>query len=306
MKAGIISYIILFITITVVIVSCVKDFDIDVKTNKQQLVVEGYINNSMRYYNYVALSRSQDFYTPDLNNAPVRGAKVFITEGELQGTGYKWDTTTRIQLKEVYLPRVAPILLPGIYFDTVLANNPGRALLGKVGKHYLLEIEVDGKKYTATTKILQPVIIDSVTSGYHFEDHDDDTVVIKARITAHYKDPDTIGNAQLYYWRRSPERARFGWGGLGASRYTPGTDDLVNGQYIRVTHPTSFIPKDSVDYYLTSVERPVYNFWDSYNKAKDNAGPFATPITLLSTIKGEDVIGCFSGFGISSIRLEVK
>jgi len=79
-----------------------------------------------------------------------------------------------------------------------------------------------------------------------------------------------------------------------------GTDDLTNGEYMQLTVPGSFSINEKVDYFMVSVERSVYNFWDSYKKAKNNSGPFSTPVTLFSTINGEDVTGCFSGFGVSA------
>jgi hypothetical protein len=155
---------------------------------------------------------------------------------------------------------------------------------------------VDGKEYESITKIIQPVLLDSVTSGFPFVD---DSSRNKVRITANYRDPDTLGNSQFYFWRFKENRTGFGWASLTKSR-APGTDDLANGQYIRLTHPQGFDVGDTVNYYLASVPRDVYRFWDSFNKARDNNGPFSTPVTLVSNIKGDGVIGCFSGFSISS------
>jgi hypothetical protein len=93
---------------------------------------------------------------------------------------------------------------------------------------------------------------------------------------------------------------------MGASRFSSGTDDLVNGQYIRLTHGNGFEVGDSVEYHMASVERKVYNFWDSFNKARSNGGPFSTPATISSTISGENVLGCFSGFSLSSRTVKIR
>ncbi len=77
---------------------------------------------------------------------------------------------------------------------------------------------------------------------------------------------------------------------MGTNRFTPGTDDLVNGEYIDLTLSNSFVLGDSINYYMANVERKVYNFWDSFNKARLNEGPFATPVRLLNTISGDNVI----------------
>ena len=291
----------------VAFVSCERNFDIALKNNQSQLIVEGYINNELPWYNYVVLGRSQSYFEPGFENIPVTGATVTITEGTLLANNqYNWDLASKRQLKEGRLTPFNNQLLPGVYFDPLLTTNAANALKGKPGKHYLLEIETEGKQYSSITTLLPLVTLDSVTSGFHYIDEDDDTTQNKARLTVHYKDPDTIGNTQLYYWSTIDSRENFGWGAMGTNRFTPGTDDLVNGENIHLTLSNGFAIGDSVNYYLASVERKVYNFWDSFNKARSNSGPFATPVRLLNTVTGENVIGCFSGFSLSTKSLVVQ
>lgn len=289
--------------------SCEKDFDINTGSGSPLLVVEAYINNQLPLYNYVILTRSQDYKDTSFATAPVTGAQVSITEGDLlPGGAYAWNAATRVQLKETKLPQLGGIYLPGVYFDTTLANNPARALKGQPGKYYLLQITTAGKEYTAVTTLLPIVPIDSLTVGFHYTDFnkDRDTTLEKARVTIHYKDPDTIGNTQLHYWQHWGTLENFGWGGLGSNRFIPGTDDLVNGQYIHLTQPTGFVIGDSIQYYMISAERNVYNFWDSYNKARANSGPFSTPVVLHTNITGEAVTGCFSGFSVSTKSIIIR
>jgi hypothetical protein len=298
---------ILGVLVITVLISCERDFDIPLKNNEPQLIVEAYINNELPLFNYVILGNSQDYYSPGFENVPVTGATVTITEGTLLANNtYAWNTASKKTLKEGRLPQFNNVLLPGVYFDSTLAIDETKALKGKPGKHYLLEIETGGKRYSSITALLPIIPIDSLTSGNHYIDTEADTSVLKARITIHYKDPDTIGNTQLYYYRHSGNSRNFGWGGIGTNSFTPNTDDLVNGQYLHITQGKGFEPRDSVSYYLASVERNVYNFWDSYNKARSNDGPFSTPVKLQNTISGENVIGCFSGFSISTKGIIVK
>lgn len=288
------------------ILSCEKNFDIQLEAARQLLIVEGYINNEMPEYNYVVLSRSQDYYAPDFQSLAVSNAMVTITEGTLQpDQTYTWDAATKVQLREADQPQIPDSLRQGVYFDPRLFTSPSQALRGVTGKYYLLEIDTDGRHYSAITSLLQPVTLDSITSGYHFIDAEDENKP-KARITANYQDPDTIGNTQMYFWRYESNRNNFGWAGLARNRRASGADDLTNGQYIQLTQNQGFLVGDSVDYFLVSVERKIYNFWESYDKARDNEGPFATPVTLQNTISGEDVLGCFSGFSVSSRRTIVK
>ena len=297
----------MWLAVCLAAVGCERDFEIDLNDGQPQLIVEAYINNEMPLYNYVVLSRSKDFYESGLQNVAVTGAMVTITEGmRMPDNTYQWDGATTVQMKEGRLQQLYNSSLPGFYFDQRLATDSINALMGKPGKSYKLDIEAEGKKYSAITELLIPVAIDSLTLGNYYLDKNEDTVYRKARITVHYKDPDTIGNTQLYYWRHWENRNSFGWGALGTNRYTPGTDDLINGQYVDLTLSNGFVIGDTVNYFMSSVERKVYNFWDSFNKARSNGGPFATPVSLQSTISGENVVGCFSGFSLSGKTISIK
>jgi hypothetical protein len=286
------------------LISCIKDFNIDIKDNKPQLVVEAYINNLMREYNYVVLSRSLDYLSTNFQSTPVSKAGVFITEGEVRNKQYNWDISTKIQLIESLLPMLPANFKYGVYFDPRLTSDPSHALLGSSGKCYLLEITDGDNHYSAVTNLLRPVPIDSLTLGYRYTDANDSNKV-KLRVTNHYQDPDTLNNSQLYYYRSHDNRSNFGWGGLYKSRIA-GTDDLTNGQYLHITFPRGFVVGDSVTYYMASVTRDVYNFWDTFNKARDNNGPFATPVSLSTNISGANVTGCFSGLSLSSKMVVIK
>ena len=188
--------------ITLLLTACEKDFDIAVKPNQPILVVEAYINNEMPQLNYVVLSRSIDYYSPDFQSAAVSGASVTITEGTVAADkSYHWDPATKVQLYEtssnLNSRQVSSSFQKGVYFDPQLATDSAHALKGKVGKHYLLEIETGDQHYTAIASILEPVKIDSLTCGFSFVDTEDDDIE-KSRVTIHYQDPDTLGNSQLF------------------------------------------------------------------------------------------------------------
>jgi len=286
--------------------SCRHDMDINIPPREPELVVEAYINNIFPLHNYVVLGRSLSFFDTSFENIAVSGALVTITEGDLlPDRSYRWNASTKRQLKEVKIPVIDTVLVPGVYFDPKLVSDPLNALRGVPGKHYLLEISVGNKHYSATTQLLQPIKIDSLTSGYHYNDDDDPTERL-ARLTVHYQDPDTIGNNLLYYWRARENRLSFGWGAMRNDRFANATDELTNGQYIRLTHSARFHVGDTVSYYLVHVERKIYNFWNSYNRARANGGPFATPVALANTISGENVVGAFSGFSVNRRRIMVK
>ena len=288
---------------SILLVSCEKNIDINLTSNQSQLVVEAYINNIFPQYNYVILSRSQDYYAASFQSTSVANAVVSITEGSRNAAGlYVWDLTSKVRLKEAVSDSIPPEFSVGLYFDQLAYLDRPRALKGTVGKSYLLEISSGGENYSAITSIIQPVAIDSITQGFSFINNLGDTLY---RITNHYKDPDSLGNKQYYLWRYSETRKNYGWGGFVRSR-VPGTDELSNGQYIHLTHPQGFSKTDTINYYMVSVQQDVYKFWDSYNKAKDNNGPFSTPVNLESNVVGKNVTGCFSGFAMSNKNIVIR
>ena len=292
----------------IVIISCIllftgceKNFDIGLGYTEPQLVVEAYINTEIPAYNYVLLSRSQTLENTDISSIPVKNALVKISEGSLmQNNTIMWDRNSTVILQETTLPDVPADISDGIYTDPNLQTNPALALRGISGKYYLLEIEVDGESYTASTSLLYPIPIDRLSTDYHYTDNDGSS---KGRITVHFKDPDTTGNCQLFYWRHSDNQKTFGWGSLGTSKRIINSDENNNGSYTQLTNSYGFVKGDSITYYMANVPRSVYNFWDSYNKARNSNGPLSTPASLLNTINGKNVTGCFSGLAISSATI---
>lgn len=292
-----------FIT-CIILSSCEKDFDVKLDNYKPLLVVEGYINNQLRDYNYIVLSRSLEYFSTDFQSVGVSNAYVSITEGKIVNQQYVWDTANKVQLTEVNMPGLPTNFKKGVYVDPRLGSNQQKALIGTPGKSYLLEIAEGGNQYSSITTLLQPVPVDSLTAGYKYTDKEDSNKT-KLRITNHYKDPDSLNNTQFYYYRYSGNRNNFGWGGIAKTR-SFGADDLTNGQYIHLTHPRGFLLGDTVNYYMASVTRDVFNFWDTYTKARENNGPFSTPVTLKTNIKGNNVTGCFSGLSLSSKTIIVR
>ncbi len=81
-----------FIT-CLILSSCEKNFDVKLTNYKPLLVVEGYINNQLRDYNYIVLSRSLEYFSTDFQSVGVSNAN---------------EETQTIQGKEVYLFPIVP------------------------------------------------------------------------------------------------------------------------------------------------------------------------------------------------------
>ncbi len=280
---------------TVFLLSCEKDFDIEVASTAPKLIVEAYISNQAPQYTYVVLGKTVDYFNPVFQSIPVKNAQVSITEGSIIANNIVWNNATKRNLVELNNPAIPSVFANGFYIDPLAITNPTQALVGKVGKYYRLDILAENNTYVGITNMPDTVKLDSVTYGLPFVNEENEN---KFRITNHYKDPDTLGNTYFYYWRNNENRNRFGWGGLFKSR-APGRDDSKNGEYIRITHPQGINYNDTITYMLTSVNRNTHNFWDSYLEARNNNGPFSTPVVLLNYMSGNNVIGCFMGLSVS-------
>lgn len=286
-----------FFFVVIFLSGCEKDFDISPKDTEPVLVVEAYINNTKPDYNYVILSKSQTLANNDITSIPVKGAKVTITAGtRATGREIKWDRHSTTELQEIPITGLSANATGGIYTDPNLLADPSKALKGESGKFYLLEIDIDGKLYSATTVILDPIPI-QLSTGRQFTDDDG---IRKGLINVHFTDPDTLGNYMLFYWQNTKDKNSFGWGSMGSTKRITFSDEENNGNSIRLTNNQEFMKGDKITYYMAHVSKEVYQFWDSYNKTIDSDGLLSIPAPLNSNITGEHVTGCFSGLAISS------
>jgi Domain of unknown function (DUF4249) len=286
----------------VFLLSCEKDIAIEVGTTEPKLVVEAYISNQAPQYTYVILGKTVDYFNPVFQSIPVKNAKVSITEGSSVNNVVVWNAASKRDLIELNNPALPNVFANGLYVDPIIFSNPAQALVGKVGKYYRLDVFYENNAYTGITNLPDTVKLDSLTYGFPFVNSDS---VNQFRITSHYKDPDTLGNTFFYYWRINENKNRFGWAGLFKSR-APGRDDTNNGEYIRITHPQGINHNDTITYMLTSVNRNTHNFWDSYLDARNNNGPFSTPVVLENYISGKNVVGCFMGLSVSERTIITK
>lgn len=266
----------------VALFSCEEEIEVDVPGNANSLVVEAYINDRFPALNYVILTRSVDYFSAAGGYVPVKDAQVFVTEGTVNGADTSWDISTRKQLVEVRTDTVR-----GFYMD------PAQQLLGKQNHVYLLEITSDGKSVRGTTSIPALVPLDSMTFTRERRE---------ATITLHYNEPVAINNNYFIIYRNGSDSTIRTWGfHTGAFTFS---DDFINGEYRRQTLFTKFNAGDTVNLWMSSIDRLSYNFWESFDDANRNGGPFATPVSVESNITGG--IGCFTGMSTDYKRVVIR
>jgi hypothetical protein len=269
--------------------ACEKEITVDLPPGKEQLVVEASINQLFPNLNYVFITRTIDYFNPDLSLNGVRNALVYITPGTINGNDTTFNTSNRIQLFDINsIPGVDSILngLSGIYF------NP--TLLPQEGIPYLLEIDAEGRSIRGQTTIPKVITIDTLYYRLEFDEQEGDTDVF---VTFEFKDGPEQNNYRLFGYK-SFNPFLIGWGTADFSREFD--DGFLNNGVRPYSFFSPFNYGDTLNIYLTSIGRKEYLFWESFDDAAGNGGPFATPATVKSNITG--AIGSFTGYGVSYNR----
>ncbi|MES2689640.1 MAG: DUF4249 domain-containing protein [Bacteroidota bacterium] len=282
-----IIHIIPFCFALLALASCEKEITVDLPPAKQSLVVEASINQLFPNLNYVFISRTIDYFNPDLSLNGVRNAEVYITPGIINGTDTTWDAANRIQLFDINnVPLVDTFLqgFSGIYFNPLLVPQ--------VGVPYKLDIDAEGQHITGVTTIPRVTEIDTVFWKQEIERNDTDMYV-----TFEFIDGPEQNNYRLAI-HNDPNAILIGWGA--AQSYRTFDDAFVNNGKRPYTFFRPFEYGDTLNLYLSSIGRKEYLFWESFTQAANNGGPFSTPINVKSNITG--AIGSFTGYAVSFRR----
>lgn len=260
--------------------SCRKNVTVKLPEYTEKLVVEASIETGQPaqvllsvtapYFGNVDLTDPTKFF--------VKGAFVTVSDGT--------QTDTLIE----------PFPATGYYYQ-------GSKVMGQVGKTYFLTIHANGKSYTATTSILNPIALDSI-----YTKHEKDSLGF---CWGHLTDPPGVGNCYRWFAKRLMQDQFF------AAPFNSAFDDkFVDGKsfdfgYERPPQPDKHEeynaePDVSRGYYrvgdtivvkFCTIGIPEYLFWRSYYDNKSsNGNPFSSPSNLQNTIQGDAAIGAFCGY----------
>jgi len=282
-------------TFVFLLVSCQKEISVSLPNTTQQYVVEASVNQRFQSLNYVFISKSVDYFNPDLSMGGIKGALVFITEGTISGKDTSYNGTKTQMIDIGTFPGADSILkgFSGIYFSTTF--------VGKENTPYLLQITLpDSTKITGKTFIPKVVPIDSVTYIVKNQDLNRDSFN-DAYATLFFTDPPDQNNYRLAL-RKNVDSIMLGWGS--ADSYRTFDDQLLNGIQRVISYNRIYKQGDTLNFYLNSIGRREYLFWLSFSSAANNGGPFATPVQVNSNISG--AIGSFTGYGCSYQRIIMK
>jgi hypothetical protein len=268
--------------------SCTKDVDVKVPDYEQKLVVEGGVESGEAPFVYLSWT------APYFGNVQYSNVQQYLVSGAVVTVS---DGLTTDTLKEV---------LPGQgYF--YLAQN----MLGVTGRTYNLKISLNGKVYTASSTINNPIPLDSL----YFKPEVGDSLGF---VWAHFKEPAGLGNQYRWFAKRIGKDNRF------LAPFSSVFDDkFIDGKefdfaYDRGVEPNSIANEDHniekgffkvgdtvVVKYCTIGEKEFRYLRSYYLNIMSNGNPFAAPSTLESNIAG-DAIGLWCGYGASLKGVRLK
>ncbi len=284
----------IYLLLTLAFVSCEKEIDVEIPGGYQeQLVVEASINTRFPLLNYVFISKTMDYFKPDLSLNGVKGATVYMTEGT--GGTQSFDQQKRVRLFPI--DSLASFLTDSTFkktiqsFSGVYMSFDTAGLRGKANHYYLLEIFLpDGRTVTGTTYIPNIVTIDSLKKRVN---PDKPTGKDSRFLSFQFVDGPGQDNYRMAV-NHSTDSLLFGWGG--ATFFRTFDDEFLNNGIRPYEFANPWEQGDTINIYFTHIGRPEFLFWQSFGRAANSGGPFSTPATVKSNIKG--AIGSFTGYAV--------
>lgn len=271
--------------------SCTKEVQIDIPGYKEQLVVDGRIETGQPAI--VLLSKSNNVYSStnyeSYLNSFVDDAIVVLSNG------IQTDTLTKICTDD--LPPGLEQVAAGIFgipaeilVNLHLCAYVSMNMLGEEGKTYTLQIAHQGKQYQASSKILTPIVPDSLY--WKPEGNFTDRGFSWAKLS------DAANTADAYLWEvkylQDPQFSK---------TFNPYFNDkFFNGLTFEFGYenPMSFNDPNGNDAYrgfyklgdtivvkLSKIGGKEYNYFEKkYNQIYSGGSPFAVPTNIPTNIEG--------------------
>ena len=289
-------YSILFILVLLT-AGCEKEADIKLKASDEVLVVDGTIENDQPPVVY--LSKSFNYFSKLsadlLSKSFVRNAKITISDG-----------TRSVELKEYSVLAGANT----VYVYSVDSSNLSQIMLGRFNTSYSMTILVNGKTYTANTRI--PNLAKKVDSLW-WKRAPDNPDTTKRIVFAKIIDPPGLGNYVRYFTS------------INDSAFLPGfnsvfDDDVVDGTTYTVQvdkgqdrnteidfENAGFFKKgDTVEAKFCNIDKAHYDFWRTLEFSQQSIGnPFSQPGVVLGNISG-GALGYFGGYAAQFKKIIIK
>ncbi len=281
------KYVLSGLYLVLILSSCERNIDFNLKNADPLLVVDAQIENGK--VPTVVLTKSLNYFssisTAILDSSFVHHAVVTMSNG-----------TVTHPLKEYALPLGGGYT--GYYYG-IDSSNIATAFVGQFNKQYSLDIKSEGKEYTAKTTI--PLLVkfpDSIWFKQAPLNPDSNKRVLMVRTT----DPPGLGNYIRYFTKTNSDP------------FLPGAnsvfdDSIIDGTTYEVqvdpgvdnNNPVSydnnfFMKGDTVTLKICDIDKATYTFWNTWEFARQSIGnPFSQPGKVIGNISN-NALGAFCGY----------
>lgn len=293
--------------------SCEKEIDLKIKTNPNEIIVEGHIENDLPPY--VILTKSISLYDNininNLGNFFVSGATITVKTDNDSVQLVEYNSAIIQTLPDSLVIALAAQFginissaddFPDVSIYTVALDDS--LFLGQIGKKYDLRIEVNNQTLTSSTTIPAPVFFDSLWLLPHPNAEFADSFY---QVYGRLQDPPLLGNYYRYFTRVDNEPFLI-------SNSSVFDDNFFNGKKFQI-----FIPKGkpigtnssdfnfNTDGYwsiedsvctikLSMIDKPHYDFWRTLEANRSSQGnPFGSFVVVKTNIVGGK--GIWGGYG---------
>lgn len=277
----------LFASLLFLLSSCEKAISFKLDSTQPSLVVEASIENNQPPI--VILSSSFDYFStisPDILAASfVHNAVITVSNGNKTQ-----------QLKEYFYTSPANLK---VYYYSVDSANPASAFTGTLNTSYQLNIQVNGKTYTASTTI--PALakkVDSLWWKKAPDNPDSAKVVLVGKAT----DPPGYGNYIRYFTKVNSDpffpglNSVFDDQVVDGTTYTVDIDRGINrNEKIDMKDYNFFNRGDTITLKFANIDKATFDFWRTMEYSYQSIGnPFSSPTKVLGNVNG--ALGYFGGY----------
>ncbi len=293
--------------------ACEEPFVPEPVENSEQFVVEGYVEaGEGSNFSYVIISKTVPFFS-EIN--PNQYASLFVDNAMVTvNDGDKDVDFTKLCLSDIpdELKEQAGELI-GINPDSTDINvciyvDIFDQLTREVGRTYKLHIEIEDEEGEITAETTIPEIVPLY--DFVFRDTPGEPIEGLAQLWCNINDP-AVPNYYRYFTQSDST-------GLIAPFNSVTNDAAWNGQEfefpISKAEPAGadfdpstfgmFSVGDTVTMKWCSIDAIHYDFWETFEYARNNQGPFSSYTRIKTNVEG--AWGIFGGYGVSATQLVVE
>lgn len=272
----------LFLVFIFSLVGCTESINLDLKTEKRQLVVDGVLSNEP-FVQVIRLSWSVPYFTTT-ESPPVSGANVTVNDG---------DNTFRFRESTEH---------PGYYYilPDAFLPIPGKTYTLKIQNPDLVNDELV-ETYTAISKMPEIVDVDSIDLKYQYFNKDWEIW----QVLVYFQDPPKEENNYMFRISQNGNRVTSRPSDIRISNDKFFDGNYVNGLWIQsidaAENRRQIKEGDLITLELASINKEFYEFMDAVKKDQLGSDPiFSGPPANMPGNISNGALGFFTTIATSS------